>query len=207
LEYLLADGRKVQVWFSEENNDTHIKETFDAEDIHREEMQRSGWQAILDNFKRYAEAGNKKEVLHFEISINAPAAKVYHTMLDPTSYQQWTAEFCSTSYFKGSWEKGSKMHFIGVNKDGKEEGMVSRIKENIPNEFVSIEHLGMLDGETEITTGPAVESWAGVLENYHFREEGGQTIVSVTMDSNEEYKTYFEQTWPKALQKLKEICE
>lgn len=75
------------------------------------------------------------------------------------------------------------------------------------NRFVSIEHLGILDGKNEITSGPAVDGWAGALENYSFREEGGKTIVSVAMDANEQFKSYFEQTWPKALQKLKEICE
>ena len=84
---------------------------------------------------------------------------------------------------------------------------MSQIKENIPNDFVSIEHLGVLDGGEEITTGPAVEGWAGALENYRFNEQDGKTTVFVETDSNEQFKHYFEQTWPKALQKLKEICE
>jgi hypothetical protein len=85
--------------------------------------------------------------------------------------------------------------------------MVSRIKENKRNQFVSIEHIGMLDGDQEVTSGPTIESWAGAMENYTFREEDGQTILSIDMDSQKEHKTYFEQTWPKALQKLKAICE
>lgn len=207
IEYRLADGRKVTVLFTAEGNATEIKESFEAEDMNPEELQRSGWQAILDNFKQYAESGGKVETLHFEITIDAPVEKVYTTMLDEKGYSEWTAEFCPNSFYKGSWEKGSKMLFIGVNSEGKQEGMVSRIKENRPNEVVSIEHLGILDGENEITSGPAVDGWAGALENYTFREEGGKTIVLVDMDANEQFKTYFEQTWPKALQKLKTICE
>ena len=56
IEYDIADGRKVKVVFSPEGDSTKIIETFEAETTNPEEMQRSGWQAILDNFKRYTEA-------------------------------------------------------------------------------------------------------------------------------------------------------
>jgi uncharacterized protein YndB with AHSA1/START domain len=55
IEYTLGDGRKVKISFSTEGNQTNIVETFDPEDQNPEEMQRGGWQAILDNFKAYAE--------------------------------------------------------------------------------------------------------------------------------------------------------
>jgi uncharacterized protein YndB with AHSA1/START domain len=207
IEYRMEDERKVQIAFTEKDGATHIVESFEAEGTHSDELQRSGWQAILDNFKQYAETGGSLEKLQFETTIDAPVEKVYATMLDEKSYRQWTAPFCATSYYKGSWEKGASIQFIGVSDDGKQGGMVSRIKENIPNEFVSIEHLGMLDGEKEITEGPAVAGWAGAMENYTFRKKGERTNVLVEMDANQQYKTYFEQTWPLALQALKGICE
>ena len=147
------------------------------------------------------------ETVHFEIVINANAEKVYNTMLDEKHYQEWTSEFNPTSRFKGSWEKGSKILFVGTDGDGNIEGMVSRIKENIPKKFVSIEHLGMIKNDKEITTGPEVESWIGALENYTFTENNGTTVVSVDTDTNEEFKSYFMETWPKALNRLKTICE
>ena len=52
-----------------------------------------------------------------------------------------------------------------------------------------------------------MDGWKGALENYSFREEDGKTFVSVDLDANEQFKAYFEQTWPKALQKLKALCE
>ena len=207
IEYQLADERKVNVKFTRDGNTTHVIESFEAENTNPEEMQRTGWQAILDNFKNYAETFCKMEKLHFQIAIDAPAGKVYKTMLDEQTYRQWTEAFDPNSSYRGSWEKGSKILFVGVNKEGKEEGMVSRIKENIPNQFVSIEHIGMLSDGKEITSGPQIEGWAGALENYSFKEEGGKTILSVDMDANEQFKGYFEQAWPKALQKLKEISE
>ena|SRR5690349_20551316 len=56
IAYTLGDGRKVRINFSETNDGTRIVETFDAEDQNPHEMQRAGWQAILDNFKRYTES-------------------------------------------------------------------------------------------------------------------------------------------------------
>lgn len=56
LEYTIPDGRVVKVSFTGNGNATSIVEQFDAENIHTAEMQQAGWQAILDNFKKYAES-------------------------------------------------------------------------------------------------------------------------------------------------------
>jgi hypothetical protein len=55
IEYTIADGRKVQVSFSGSGNKTKVVETFEAESTNPVELQRGGWQAILDNFKKYTE--------------------------------------------------------------------------------------------------------------------------------------------------------
>jgi uncharacterized protein YndB with AHSA1/START domain len=56
IDYTMEDGRKVNVRFSSTGNQTKVVETFDAENTHPVDMQRAGWQAILDNFKKYVEA-------------------------------------------------------------------------------------------------------------------------------------------------------
>ena len=56
LDFRLDDGRQVQVHFSEVDGGTFVMENFEAEGMNPVEMQKAGWQAILDNFKRYAEA-------------------------------------------------------------------------------------------------------------------------------------------------------
>jgi len=55
IEYTLNDGRKVSIRFNGLDGETQVTETFEAEDTHPLEMQRSGWQAILDKFKNYTE--------------------------------------------------------------------------------------------------------------------------------------------------------
>lgn len=143
----------------------------------------------------------------FKIDINAGVAKVYDTMLGEETYKQWTALFNPSSRYEGSWNKDAKILFVGISKQGKKEGMIGVIKENIPNKFVSIEYLGLLDGDNEITEGPLVEGWAGAFENYSFSEANGVTSLVVDIDVNAEMEGYFSETYPKALEKLKEICE
>lgn len=207
LAFTIDDGRTVTVSFLPHGNHTLVKETFEAEGTHPVEMQREGWQAILNNFKAYAEAPGTLPTGHYQITINAPAEKVYNTMIADETYRQWTAAFNGASHFEGYWEKGAELRFIGEDKDGATGGMVSRIKENIPHRFISIEHLGILENGEAITSGPKVESWAGSLENYTFTEEEGHTLVSVDLDTNPEFHAYFAETWPKALATLKALCE
>ena len=56
IEYTLGDGRKAKIAFTSEGNTTKISESFEAENTNSVEMQQGGWQAILDNFKKYTEA-------------------------------------------------------------------------------------------------------------------------------------------------------
>ena len=148
--------------------------------------------------------------LQYKKDINASAEKVYNTMLGISNietYEQWTSEFNPTSTYEGSWEKGAKIYFIGTDENGKRGGMVSEIVDIIPFQFVSIRHYGILDGENEITEGVEVEKWAGGLENYSFHENDGMTTVTVGIDVTGDYLDYFNSTWPKALNKLKELAE
>lgn len=148
--------------------------------------------------------------LQFKVIINAPVTKVYDLMLGTNSkstYEQWTAMFNPTSTYEGSWDKGSKMLFVGVDENGERGGIVSEIFDNIPNKFVSIRHYGLVKGNEEITEGPEVEKWANGFENYSFEENNGTTTVTVDLDTTEDFIDYMNEKYPIALNKLKEICE
>ena len=146
--------------------------------------------------------------LSYKIEIKAPRQKVFDQMIEKENYKKWTAVFNPTSSFEGSWEKGEKIRFVGVNEEtGEKGGMLAEIVENKPGEFISIRHYGMLMGDTEITSGPEVEKWAPAFENYTFEEKDGMTLLQVDVDTDEEYKDFFDETWPKALGKIKEITE
>jgi len=55
IAYTLGDGRKVTVQFAGNGKETNVVSTFEAEETNPIEMQRGGWQAILDNFKKHVE--------------------------------------------------------------------------------------------------------------------------------------------------------
>lgn len=59
IHYTLGDGRKVQVTFSALGDRTDVVESFEAENVFPHDQQREGWQAILNNFKKYAETRSK----------------------------------------------------------------------------------------------------------------------------------------------------
>lgn len=144
--------------------------------------------------------------LKFSITINAPRAKVWETMLNDVTYRIWTEAFAPGCYYVGDWSEGSKILFLASRETG-ESGMVSRIKENRLHEYISIEHLGMVENGKEDTTSDAVKEWVGVLENYSFKELNGKTELLVDVDSPEEYSEMFNGMWSKALTKLKELSE
>lgn len=145
--------------------------------------------------------------LKFTMVIDAPKEKVWRTMLDDDTYRVWTEAFMPGSHYIGEWSKGSKILFLAPGEKGELSGMVSRIKENRPYEYISIEHIGVVQDGKEDTSSEAVKQWAGALENYTFKEKDGRTELRVDLDSAEEYQEMFQDIWPKALQKLKELAE
>jgi len=145
--------------------------------------------------------------LKFSTVISAPKEKVWDTMIGDRTYRIWTEIFTPGSHYVGNWSKGSKILFLAPGTDGKIGGMVSRIKENKPYEFISIEHLGEVIDGIEDTTSDRVKDWAGALENYTFIDMKDKTEVIVEMKINNEFKEMFEDLWPKALKKLKALCE
>lgn len=149
--------------------------------------------------------------LHFSKLINAPQQRVWETMLAKDTYVKWTDVFSPNpgdeSYFEGDWSEGSKMRFIGVDTDGKKGGMVSRIEKNDPYNFLSIKHLGILEGDQEITSGEQEEGWVGAHENYTFLEKDGGTELQIDVDSNDDFVEFFNESWPQGLEKLKKLVE
>ncbi len=139
----------------------------------------------------------------FKIDINAPREKVWNVLWGEETYPKWTAPFAEGSRAETDWKKGSKVLFT----DGKGSGMVSRIEENVPNEFMSILHLGEVKDGVEDTESEKVKQWAGAHENYTLKGTNGKTELIVHMDITEEFAEMFNNIWPKALAKVKDIAE
>lgn len=65
----------------------------------------------------------------------------------------------------------------------------------------------VLEKMLEDTTSDEVQAWAPAYETYSFKQTGGITDLPVEVDVNFADRPYFDETWPKALKKLKELSE
>ncbi|WP_207514097.1 SRPBCC family protein [Longitalea luteola] len=152
------------------------------------------------------------EKQEFKIAIDAPREKVWKVLWSDDSYRAWTAPFSEGSHAvvqtnggstSTDWQKGNKVLFL----DGSGMGMVSKIEDAIPNEYMSFLHLGIVKDGIEDTESEEVKKWAGAHENYILKDVQGKTELQVELDIDEQHKDMFSQTFPKALQKVKELAE
>jgi uncharacterized protein YndB with AHSA1/START domain len=147
--------------------------------------------------------------LHFSIEIQAPKQRVWDVMLTKETYQQWTEPFHPGSTFEGSWEEGSEIHFVSTNSN-EAGGMICKVVVNKPYEYISLETLGEIVNGKLNTDTASLDLWAGAHENYTFGESNGTTTLTVDLLDGtmpEEMMKMFEQMWPQALKKLKQIVE
>ncbi len=152
------------------------------------------------------------EVLKWEETINAPVEKVWNTMLDLETYKIWASEFGPGCFYKkdheGGFVAGENVKFLGVDQNGQEGGLISKVNEVRQYEFISFHHFGYIMNGVEDTESEKVKSWAPSFENDTFEKiDENTTLLKVEMQSDPEYTEMFKSLWPKAIAKLKEICE
>jgi uncharacterized protein YndB with AHSA1/START domain len=141
--------------------------------------------------------------IQFTTIIHAPVARVYELMIGPESYQDWTSAFAEGSCYEGSWAQGQRIRFLSPSG----EGMVAEIAENRPHQFISIRHLGFVAQGVEDTESDAARAWAPAYENYSFEAVSEGTRLVVDQDITDEFESYMNEAWPKALARLKALSE
>jgi uncharacterized protein YndB with AHSA1/START domain len=139
----------------------------------------------------------------FKITIDAPRERVWEILWGENTYPAWTSVFSEGSRVETDWEVGSKVLFLG----GDDGGLVSRIADKKPNEFMSFRHEGMMQNGVEVYDDPKMKEWSGAMENYTLKAVDGKTELTINIDLTDEYKEYFEKAWPQALEKLKDMAE
>lgn len=140
--------------------------------------------------------------LQWSIDIAAPASVVYQVLVGPETYPQWTSAFGDGLYFEGSWQTGQRIRFLTPSGHG----VISEIAENRPNEFISIRHLGYIADGVEDTSSEAIRAWAPAYENFTLSAAPPGTKLTVDQDMTDAFDS-MPQAWPKALDKLKALCE
>ena len=142
--------------------------------------------------------------LNYEITITAPIDAVWKTMSEHGLYEKWACAFSPDSTFEGVFEQGNEIKFIDPNRGGTK----ARLDKVVKHKEVRATHIATITKEgVEETTGPMTKKWIGSKEGYIFIEDDGKTTVKVEIETNSDFAEMFENMWPKALIKLKEVCE
>ncbi|MEJ7644543.1 MAG: SRPBCC domain-containing protein [Chryseolinea sp.] len=142
--------------------------------------------------------------LEYKIDIAAPRKKVWDTMLDEKTYKEWTSVAWPGSLYDGEWKQGKNIRFI--SKD--ESGTLAVLEQVRPEEHIHAKHVAiLLPGGVEDRTSDIAKGWVGITESYTFKERDGRTEVLVNISTHREWEKMFNEGWPKALAKLKEMCE
>jgi uncharacterized protein YndB with AHSA1/START domain len=146
--------------------------------------------------------------IHTSIEIKCTQAEVWDAIVNNEKYRLWTATFSPGSHFKGGWNKGDKILFLGPGEDGAVSGIVSEIAKSIYPSYISIQHNSYITNGVEDTTSEAVRAWFPAYENYSIEKiDDTTTRFTVDMDSEDQYYEMFLELWPKAVQVLKEVVE
>ncbi|MEN2401890.1 SRPBCC domain-containing protein [Flavobacterium sp. MC2016-06] len=143
------------------------------------------------------------ETLEFTIRIKASKEKVWSVLWDDKNYRKWVNVFCEGSYAESNWNEGDKIHFI--SPDGR--GMNSIIEKKIPNEYMAFKHMGELENFKEVPLNAETEKWSGSMETYRLTPDDEFIVLTTQMDIDEKYNDYFKDTFPKALEVIKELSE
>ena len=139
--------------------------------------------------------------LYFKIDIDAPKEKVWKALWSDATYPEWTRVFSEGSKAISDWKEGSKITFL--NKDG--DGMHSIIEKKVENFQMIFRHIGMVIKGKEQGEDDEQSEWENARERYFLIEHNGVTELTVELDSIDEYKQYFNDTFPAALESLNEI--
>ncbi len=141
--------------------------------------------------------------LDFSVEIAAPPSRVWHHLFTDESFRKWTAAFTPGSHFQGSWMPGDTIRFLDPNGDG----MLSRVTQRREGELMSLEHFGIVKGGQDVTEGPEAAQWTPAVEEYCLTASDSGTQLKVASDTSEAMESFFSEAWPRALARLKEICE
>ena len=141
---------------------------------------------------------NIMELLKFDIKINASPEKVWSVLWDEFSFRQWTSAFCEGSFYKGNLEEGSKIQFL----DPENNGMFSKVVKIIPSKEMVFLHLGEIFSGVETPM-----NWENATESYFLDGDDEFTLLRLEVNSSEEFKDFFEEKTPLALQNVKHLSE
>jgi uncharacterized protein YndB with AHSA1/START domain len=141
--------------------------------------------------------------LQFSIGIAGPVARVWDCMLDPLAYRDWTRAFAEGSCYEGIWAAGRRLRFL----DAQGFGMEAIVDECVLHERLALRLVGEIkDGQplagSRLLREPAHERYVFIAV------PGGGTHLVIELQSwDDGLIAFLQDTWPKALLRLKALAE
>jgi uncharacterized protein YndB with AHSA1/START domain len=139
--------------------------------------------------------------LQFSIEIQAPKEKVWNTLWQDKTFREWAGLIDPGTYMVGDLKEGGEVQFISAENGY---GVTSLVEKLNPGEYVLLRH----EADTkEAGTQKREKEWTGGKESYALVEKDGVTTLTAAFDIPPEMEDYFNDNYPKALQKLKTLAE
>ncbi len=142
--------------------------------------------------------------LEFKINIDAGPKKVWDIMLNPITYKEWVNVSWPNSHYEGEWKEGENIRF--VSKSGA--GTLANLIECVPHKYIMARHTAVINADgTEDRDSETAKGWIGTTESYAFTGNGNSTELKTEIQTNPDWEKMFNEGWPNAMVKLKELCE
>lgn len=144
------------------------------------------------------------ERLEYRTIIDATREKIWKVLWGEETYPEWTKAFSEGSRAESDWKEGSTILFLNAE----DEGMIAIIEEMDEPVKMHFRHVGMIDKNgNEDFDSEMVKAWKDASEIYTLEDQEGKTLLVVNMDTEESYKNHFNEIWPKAFGRIKELVK
>ena len=141
--------------------------------------------------------------LKFSIDIKAEKATIWKALWNESSYREWASVFFEGSYaVTDDWKEGSKVHFLAPDQSG----IYSIIEKHIPNNIIQFKHIGNVVKGKEQPIDNETKKWSGATEIYKLTERKDTNTLAVEIDVMDEHLEFMTNTFPQALEKVKDNC-
>lgn len=138
--------------------------------------------------------------MHFEIAIQAPKETVWKILWEDGTLRQWAGIVDPGTYMLGELVEGKTVQFN--SEEGY--GVTSLVEKLITNEYVLLKHKA---DTKENGNHDREDQWTGGTESYTLNETDGATTLILELDVPEELEEIMSTSYPKALNKVKELSE
>ena len=139
--------------------------------------------------------------IRFSVSIKASQQHVWDTLWGETTFREWAGIIDPGTYMVGELAEGSEVQFIS-SENGY--GVTSLVHKSVPGKLLILKHHA---DTKDFGIRNRAEEWSGGEEIYELTERRGETILAATFDVPLQMEGYFQNVYPKALERVKVLAE